>query len=123
MLATYREIAERTDTTVPPHLEESLSPPVKNQINDIRTDEDAPVGRQGDVYVVPFDAAFVDHRSGSATAVRFPGGTVEGERIDLSGRGHQVVRGDADRNAHILQGDTCVFIPCCLLYTSDAADE
>lgn len=109
---TYREIAERTETSVPLHLETEASPPVKRQLAEIYGDDDAPVGRQGDVYVTPLGGTFTDHRSNPSEQVSFPSGPVEGERIDLVGRGHQVVRGDADRNAHILQGNGCVFVPC-----------
>lgn len=75
-MTTHAEIADRTGTTIPPHLVAQAEVPL------------APNGwRQGDVMVMPHVA------------------TPKGDGIPLTGRGHKVVQGEADRNSHILNGD------------------
>lgn len=82
-MTTYQQVAERTATTVPPHLEAQMTVPVVEQPK---------AARQGDVMVVPH-------------AAPFPTGTMSGTAITLTGTGHKVVQGDADRNSHILNGE------------------
>ena len=85
-MTTYATIAERTNTTIPPHLEAQAAIPVVN------TTDTKPAARQGDVIVAAthlFDN--VTHPTGAGTS--------------LTGAGHKVVEGDADRNSHILNGD------------------
>ena len=73
---THQTVAERTGITIPPHLEAQAAVPV------------ATTGwRQGDVMVMRHTAA------------------PQGAGVPLTGRGHQVVAGEADRNSHILNGD------------------
>lgn len=75
---TYQTIATRTNTTVPPHLQAQAEIPV------IPTGKAA---RQGDVYILPTQL------------------TPRGDGIPLTGQGHKVIEGEADRNSHILNGD------------------
>lgn len=75
-MITHAEVADRTGTTIPPHLEAQAAVPV------ITTG-----WRQGDVYVAR-------HQAGP-----------KGDGIPLTGSGHKVVAGEADRNSHILNGD------------------
>lgn len=77
-MITYQEIATATGTQVPPHLEAQAAIPITPP---------AKGARQGDVYVVPTTGHLV------------------GETVPLTGTGHKVVSGDADRNSHILNGD------------------
>lgn len=77
-MTTYAAVAARTETNIPDHLVAQADVPVA-----------VTGGRQGDVIVVPTELEpNPEHPS----------------RI-LAGRGHKVVRGDADRNSHILNGD------------------
>ena len=75
-MLTHQTVADRTNTTIPPHLEAQAQVPVA--VNG---------WRQGDVMVMRHTAA--------------PKGT----GIPLTGRGHKVIAGEADRNSHILNGD------------------
>lgn len=76
MTITHGEVAARTGTLIPPHLVAQAEVPTATK-----------GWRQGDVYVAR-------------------GGTVPvGEGIPITGAGHKVVAGDADRNSHILNGD------------------
>lgn len=79
MTVTHMLVAERTNTTIPPHLEAQAEVPV------------AKTGwRQGDVMVMRHVAA--PHP--------------DSKPVDISkGGGHKVVAGEADRNSHILNGD------------------
>lgn len=74
---THKIVAERTNTTIPPHLEAQAEVPVATN-----------GWRQGDVFV---------RRETHPTPKAAP--------IALTGTGHKVVAGDADRNSHILNGD------------------
>ena len=77
MTITHQIVADRTGTTIPPHLIAQAEVPTA-----------ANGWRQGDVMVMPH--------------VAVPKGT----GIDISvGAGHKVVAGEADRNSHILNGD------------------
>ena len=77
-MTTNQTIAERTNTTIPEHLEAQATPPI------------AVRGfRQGDVYVMRYEGAVPERATG----------------IALTGAGHKVVAGEADRNSHILNGD------------------
>lgn len=75
-IITHAEVSERTGIAVPPHLIAQAEIPV------------ARFWRQGDVIVraeshpIPADGS-----------------------IPLTGTGHKVVAGDADRNSHVLNGD------------------
>ena len=83
MNITHAEVAARTGTTIPPHLvAQAEVPAAKNG------------WRQGDVYVIRV----------SSTAHS----TID-KGIPLTGAGHKVVAGDADRNSHILNGDGAFF--------------
>ena len=76
MTITHQTVAERTGITIPPHLEAQAAVPVaKNG------------WRQGDVMVMRHTA------------------TPNGVGVPLTGTGHKVVAGEADRNSHILNGD------------------
>lgn len=75
-MITHQEVAKRTSTSIPPHLLAQAEVPVATN------------WRQGDVYVMRHVAPIPDH-----------GG------IPLTGPGHKVVEGEADRNSHILNGD------------------
>lgn len=76
MTTTYADVAERTGIAIPAHLVAQAEVPL------------APDGwMQGDVYVRP-----EDHEP-------------RGEGIPLTGEGHKVVEGEADRNSHVLNGD------------------
>lgn len=76
MTITYQQVADRTDIAIPDHLEAQAAVPTA--VNG---------WRQGDVLV-----RREDH-------------TPTGRGIPLSGKGHKVVEGDADRNSHVLNGD------------------
>lgn len=81
MATTYAEIQERTGISIPAHLQEEFNPPtIQNG------------WAQGDVYI--------------AAASLSP----QGEGISITGLGHKVVKGDADRNSHVLNG-TGLFFP------------
>lgn len=73
---THAEVASRTGTNIPPHLEAQAEVPV------ITT-----MWRQGDLYI------------------RRETHTPNGPGTLLTGQGHKVVQGEADRNSHILNGD------------------
>ncbi len=75
-MTTHQTVAERTGTTIPPHLIDQADVPVATN-----------GWRQGDVYVIR-------HNAGP-----------KGEGIALTGAGHKVVAGEADRNSHIFNGD------------------
>lgn len=92
MTTTYAQVAERTGTTIPPHLERQATIPV------LDIGSERPAARQGDVMVVPL----------AWTGGAAPASAVT---IGLAGAGHKVVQGDADRNSHILNGDG-TFTPC-----------
>ena len=77
MTITHQLVADRTGTTIPAHLEAQAEVPVARN-----------GWRQGDVFV---------RRETHATPKTNP--------IMLTGAGHKVVAGDADRNSHILNGD------------------
>lgn len=77
-MTTYAQVAARTSTRIPGHLIDQAEIPIVR------------AGRQGDVYILPTDAT-----PNPAHPVR---------RLD--GQGHNVVRGDADRNSHILSSDS-----------------
>lgn len=84
---TYEEVAIRTATNIPAHLNAQAEIPLAAP--------DAP-NRQGDVYIMqdgPYD--------------------LKGEGISLDGQGYKVVRGEAERNSHILNdgGQGCRFYP------------
>ena len=81
MTITHAEVAARTGTTIPPHLIAQAEVPVVER-----------GWRQGDVYVKRI----------TPLVTRGPG-------ISLTGAGHKVVAGDADRNSHILNGDGAFF--------------
>lgn len=84
MPITHQDIADRTGTTIPAHLEAQAEVPlIKNGC------------RQGDVLV-------------RREAHAIPAGTTG---ISLAGAGHKVIAGEADRNSHILNGDGH-FYPC-----------
>ena len=89
---TYQQVADRTATTVPPHLQAEMTVPIVN------LSDDKPAARQGDVMIVPH-------------ATPFPTGPINGKPKTLTGTGFKVVQGDADRNSHILNGDG-TFTPC-----------
>ena len=73
---THQQVADRTGTEIPAHLAAQAAVPL------------APNGwRQGDVMVAP-------HAAGPV-----------GNGVPLTGKGHKVVAGEADRNSHILNGD------------------
>jgi hypothetical protein len=74
---TYSDVALRTGTTIPHHLEAQATIPVATRF-----------WRQGDLYI-------------RRTSAPTPAGTP----IHLTGTGHKVVQGEADRNSHILNGD------------------
>ena len=76
MIITHQQVADRTGVTIPAHLEAQAEIPVA-----------ANGWRQGDVMV------------------RRETHTPTGPGIPLTGNGHKVVAGDADRNSHILNGD------------------
>ena len=76
MTITHGEVAARTGTLIPPHLVAQAEVPTATK-----------GWRQGDVYVARVETEPV------------------GEGIPLTGAGHKVVAGDADRNSHILNGD------------------
>ena len=76
MTTTFQTAADRTGTQVPPHLQAQADIPVA--VNG---------WRQGDVFVARHAAAPI------------------GSGIPLTGAGHKVVAGEADRNSHILNGD------------------
>lgn len=75
---THAEVAGRTGTVIPAHLEAQAEVPVATTF-----------WRQGDLYIRkethPIPAGATAH--------------------NLGGRGHKVVSGEADRNSHILNGD------------------
>jgi hypothetical protein len=76
MTITHAEVADRTGTTIPAHLEaQAAVPTITNG------------WRQGDVYI------------------RRETHTPTGAGIPLAGTGHKVIAGEADRNSHILNGD------------------
>ena len=77
-MTTNQTIAERTNTTIPEHLEAQATPPIATK-----------GWRQGDVYAMRRDDLNTPKAGG----------------IPLAGQGHKVVSGDADRNSHILNGD------------------
>ena len=77
MTITHEIVAARTGTTIPAHLEAQAEVPVARN-----------GWRQGDVFV---------RRELHATPTSKP--------VALTGAGHKVVAGDADRNSHILNGD------------------
>lgn len=74
-MTTYQTIADTTRTTVPPHLEAQATPPLITSF-----------GRQGDVYLRREAHPAQDPATGHP----------------VTGTGHQVVAGEADRNSHIL---------------------
>lgn len=76
MTITHAQVADRTGTTIPAHLEAQAEVPVARN-----------GWRQGDVLV------------------RREAITPKGPGIPLTGAGHKVVQGDADRESHILNGD------------------
>lgn len=76
MTITHETVAQRTGTTIPPHLLDQAEVPIATN-----------GWRQGDVYVIR-------HVAGP-----------KGNGIPLTGKGHKVVAGEADRNSHILNGD------------------
>lgn len=75
-MITYQQAADRTGTNVPDHLAAQAEIPL--------ADPTAP-NRQGDVYLMQ-DGPY----------------QLDGEGIPLDGAGYKVVRGEADRNSHIL---------------------
>lgn len=82
MSITYKEIADRTGTAIPDHLEAQATPKLEAWA------EKHP-RRQGDVLYAPADRVVGPN----------------GAPVNLTGRGHKVVEGEADRNSHILNGD------------------
>lgn len=79
---THGEVAARTGILIPPHLIAQAEVPTAQR-----------GWRQGDVYIARMqDRAQV------------------GKGIPLTGAGHKVIAGDADRNSHVLNGDG-VFYP------------
>ncbi len=80
MTITHGEVAARTGTTIPPHLVAQAEVPVAKQ-----------GWRQGDVYVIAIKPEEYKPPTGKGSS--------------LSGSGHKVVQGDADRNSHILNGN------------------
>ena len=84
MTITHAEVAARTGTTIPPHLIAQAEVPVTKR-----------GWRQGDVYVIAIKPEQYEPPAGDG--------------ISLTGAGHKVVAGDADRNSHILNGDGTFF--------------
>ena len=74
---TYQEVAERTDTQIPEHLEAQATVP-----------DGSEGARQGDVIVIP-----EKHEQ------------LKGKAHTIAGKGYKVVAGEADRNSHILNGE------------------
>ena len=77
MNTTYAAVADRTGIAIPAHLEAQAAIPIA-----------ATFWRQGDLYI----------------RRHVPSGAPASPGIDLAGRGHSVVKGEADRNSHVLNG-------------------
>lgn len=83
---TYNDVAIRTGTQIPEHLEAQARIP--------KASKTAP-NHQGDVMVV-------SHQFDEKCNLVNGAYNVEGDGFLISGSGFKVVRGDADRNSHIL---------------------
>jgi hypothetical protein len=82
MKTTFAAVAERTGIAIPTHLEAQATVPHAKLF-----------WRQGDLYI---------RRSAHKPPTNAPAHS-------LSGHGHSVVKGEADRNSHVLNGDGTFF--------------